>query len=85
MKQLLFLLLASALILSCNNNNKKTGSKNITDENLVYNNLDQLTKVIIHDVFSPPVSSRIYAYTNLAAYEAIRHSKKRVSFYCRKA
>ena len=29
-----------------------------------------LTEVIVHDIFSPPVSSRIYAYCNLAFYEA---------------
>lgn len=31
-----------------------------------------LTDVVVHDIFSPPVTSRIYAYTNLAYYEAIR-------------
>jgi hypothetical protein len=31
-----------------------------------------LTDVIVHDVFSPPVAARIYAYTHLAAYEALR-------------
>src|SRR3954469_21539633 len=30
-----------------------------------------LTDVIIHDIFSPPVASRIYAYTNIAAYEVL--------------
>jgi hypothetical protein len=40
--------------------------------NLLNQNQKELTKVIIYDVFSPPVSSRIYAYTSLAAYEAIR-------------
>lgn len=75
MKRLLLLSLASILILSCNNTNKSSKSKLIKDDELVYNNLNQLTQVIIHDVFSPPVSSRIYAYTNLAAYETIRHSK----------
>ncbi|WP_194776455.1 vanadium-dependent haloperoxidase [Pararhodonellum marinum] len=29
----------------------------------------QITGVIIHDIFSPPVASRIYAYANIAAYE----------------
>lgn len=29
----------------------------------------QLTKVIIHDIFSPPVASRIYAYPSIAAFE----------------
>ncbi|HEY1009247.1 MAG TPA: vanadium-dependent haloperoxidase [Daejeonella sp.] len=30
-----------------------------------------LTDVITYDVFSPPVASRIYAYSNLAAYEVM--------------
>ncbi|WP_238531545.1 hypothetical protein [Nitritalea halalkaliphila] len=29
----------------------------------------KLTEVIIHDIFSPPVASRIYVYPALAAYE----------------
>ncbi len=29
-----------------------------------------LTRVIVHDIFSPPVASRIYLYANAAAYEA---------------
>lgn len=29
-----------------------------------------VTEVIVHDIFSPPVASRIYLYTSLAAYEA---------------
>lgn len=31
----------------------------------------QLTDVIVHDIFSPPVASRIYAYANIAAYETL--------------
>ena len=32
----------------------------------------KLTDVIVADIFTPPVASRIYAYTNIAAFEAIR-------------
>jgi len=31
----------------------------------------KLTDVIVADIFTPPVSSRIYAYPNVAAYEAL--------------
>ena len=31
-----------------------------------------LTDVIIQDIFTPPVASRIYAYANIAAYEAMQ-------------
>ncbi len=30
-----------------------------------------LSHIIITDIFTPPVASRIYAYTNIAAYEAL--------------
>ena len=33
---------------------------------------EELTGVIVYDILSPPVASRIYAYSNLAYYEAIR-------------
>jgi hypothetical protein len=29
----------------------------------------QLTDVIVHDIFSPPVASRVYAYPSIAGYE----------------
>ena len=43
---------------------------------LMINNEDQLTQTIIYDVFTPPVASRIYVYSSIAAYEAIRHAKQ---------
>lgn len=32
---------------------------------------ENLTRVIVHDIFSPPVASRIYLYANAAAYETL--------------
>jgi hypothetical protein len=43
-----------------------------SDAEIVHRNQDQLTEVIIYDGFTPPVASRIYVYSSLAAYEAIR-------------
>ncbi|MEL7339269.1 MAG: phosphatidic acid phosphatase, partial [Bacteroidota bacterium] len=31
-----------------------------------------LTDIMVHDIFSPPVASRVYTYCNLAAYEALQ-------------
>jgi hypothetical protein len=31
--------------------------------------VDTVTGIMVHDIFSPPVASRIYAYPNIAAYE----------------
>lgn len=36
-----------------------------------HESIDHTTEVIIHDIFSPPVASRIYAYPNIAAYEIL--------------
>ena len=38
-----------------------------------------LTTVIVHDIFSPPVASRIYLYANMAAYEAALPAQKKYS------
>ena len=35
--------------------------------------IKQVTDVIVHDVYSPPVASRTYAYITVAAYEAARN------------
>ena len=36
-----------------------------------HNSVDEVTLIMVHDIFSPPVASRIYAYPNIAAYEII--------------
>ncbi|MEM9918177.1 MAG: hypothetical protein AAF990_08780, partial [Bacteroidota bacterium] len=38
----------------------------------VHRSMQKLTDVIVHDIFSPPVASRIYAYPSIAAYEVMR-------------
>jgi len=38
-----------------------------------------LTAVIVHDIFAPPVASRIYLYANMAAYEASLPAQKKYS------
>jgi hypothetical protein len=41
-----------------------------------HNAVDKLTEIMIHDVFSPPVASRIYVYPNIAAYETLNQDSK---------
>ena len=36
--------------------------------------MKKLTDVIVHDIFSPPVASRVYAYPAIAAYEVMASS-----------
>lgn len=42
----------------------------VTSEDF-HKSVDKVVEVMIHDIFSPPVASRIFAYPNIAAYEII--------------
>jgi len=48
----------------------------LPETEILHQNQDKLTQVIIYDVFTPPVASRLYVYTSLASYEAIRFKKE---------
>ena len=48
----------------------KEDRSNITATNL-HDAMQKLTDVIVHDIFSPPVASRIYVYSSIAAYEVL--------------
>ncbi|SHG49959.1 vanadium-dependent haloperoxidase [Flagellimonas flava] len=61
---LLFLIL---VVSSCQ---KKEEPITITSEDY-HNSVDKVTEVMIHDIFSPPVASRIYVYPNIAAFEIL--------------
>lgn len=36
-----------------------------------HDSMEKLSEVIVHDIFSPPVASRIYAYPSIAMYEIL--------------
>jgi PAP2 superfamily len=55
-----------------NKNADPAAPLNLDDAGYLHQLAEALTGVIVYDVFSPPVASRIYAYAHLAAYEALR-------------
>lgn len=67
------LLVATAISLLTACGGKKEAA--IDEAAVLHNNQDQLTQIIIYDVFTPPVSSRIYVYSSLASYEAVRFAR----------
>jgi hypothetical protein len=69
LKMSVLVFLSCMLLCSCT----KKSNHRLADPDILHQNEDQLTKLIIYDVFSPPVASRIYAYASLASYEAIRY------------
>ena len=38
--------------------------------------MKEVTDVMVHDIYSPPVASRTYAYVSIAAYEVAIHANK---------
>ncbi len=62
-----YLLLLVLVILSC----QKEETPIVVTPQQLHSSIDKVTEIMIHDIFSPPVASRIYAYPNIAAYEII--------------
>ena len=54
-------------IISC----KKEAQDIAISSNDFHKAVDKITSIMVHDIFSPPVASRIYNYSNIAAYEVI--------------
>ncbi len=60
------------LIIGLNSCKEPTKQKPITGSAIQFYCVQKLTDVIVYDIFSPPVASRIYAYSNLAYYETLK-------------
>ncbi|RDC65129.1 vanadium-dependent haloperoxidase [Adhaeribacter pallidiroseus] len=59
------------LLLAVGGCQKKTDAATLANPDVMHTSVRKLTDVMVHDVFSPPVASRVYAYANIAAYEAL--------------
>ncbi len=66
-----FLVLLSLMFLACGPKENR-GQLDVYFEGSLPRFNRMLTDVIVADIFTPPVASRIYAYSNIAAYEGIR-------------
>ena len=65
------------LLFGCSEKSNPNYTPNIKEWN------DVLTKVIMEDVFTPPVSARIYAYSNLAAFEILRQEQDSIGSFAK--
>ena len=70
-RRLLSLLPLLALCLSCVEDSNPNYQEEVARPEFFHRSVKQLTDVIVHDIFSPPVASRIYAYSSIAGYEAL--------------
>lgn len=60
----------SCLFLSCENNSDYDTSM-LDDSELFLATMKNLTDIVVYDIFSPPVASRVYLYPTIAAFETI--------------
>ena len=69
MKRISLLLFSASLlcIIACN---KEEQPIEVSSENM-HQAIDKVVEVMIHDIFSPVVASRIFVYPDIAAYEII--------------
>ncbi len=75
MKWLMLVCIFTTLI-ACNVKKKNNIPKGAE---LQYQCVQALTDVIVYDIINPPVASRMYAYSNLAYYEALCPSNKKLT------
>ncbi len=72
MKSKIYLLaIISMVFFSC----KKEKPIEVTTDQY-HASIDNVIQIMIHDIFSPPVASRIFVYPNIAAYEVIAQNNK---------
>ena len=69
-KYFLKLILLSILLNSCTQD--QSYKEKIKDPELVQANVKNLTDIIVYDIFSPPVASRVYLYPAIAAYQTMQ-------------
>ncbi|MBU2525633.1 MAG: phosphatase PAP2 family protein [Bacteroidetes bacterium] len=67
MKKIPIVLLAAILVAACQKNQEPI----VIKADHFHQAVDKLTEVMIHDIFSPPVASRVYVYPNIAAFEIV--------------
>ncbi|MGR3811382.1 vanadium-dependent haloperoxidase [Jiulongibacter sp. NS-SX5] len=78
MKNLGLLILAVFIVASsCSRKTPEEYGQVTNNPQYYHDAIDKVTEVIIHDIFSPPVASRIYSYSTLAGYEALAPSDER--------
>ena len=71
MKKVLIILMLGIFAFSCEKD--ESYKQILTNPETYQASMKKLTDVIVYDIFSPPVASRVYVYPNIAAYEVIRH------------
>ena len=73
-----FYIALSLLFIKCSIERDIAYIEKVQDPEFFQNAMQNLTDIIVYDIFSPPVASRVYLYPTIAAYEvmALKYPKK---------
>ncbi len=69
MKKIISSLCVIILLSSCSD--KTIEEPLVISPEELHASVDKVTEIMIHDIFSPPVASRVFVYPNIAAYEIV--------------
>jgi len=72
MKATFYPLFFTLILLAAGCQQRTFDSKICENTGYLHQAVNKTSEVIVHDIFSPVVAARIYAYSNIAAYEALR-------------
>lgn len=73
MKRLIYLFVFILVgIISCTNPKEHIE----LDAEILHQSVDELTNIMVHDIFSPPVASRVYVYPIVTAYEVLQQDNE---------
>lgn len=70
MKRFIVFISIVGIVLSCGKKDDVAFDPGEVDPGHLHRTMKKITDIIVHDIFSPPVASRIYVYSSIAAYEA---------------
>ena len=68
-----FLIVTIFCFYSCSETNNINYKEQLNDPELFQAAMQNLTDIVVYDIFSPPVASRVYLYPSVAAYEIMAY------------
>lgn len=77
MKSLYIIFFSFFIAFSVSASIRKNWKERSENPDFLHRSVKEVTDVIVHDIYSPPVASRIYAYVTIAGYEASRQGDSR--------
>ena len=72
LNKLVWILICSLMMVGCESHKYNPNfQQDAANADYIHRSMKKLTDVIVHDIISPPVAARDYAYPSIAAYEAM--------------